>query len=280
MKHRKKLAVGHILAFLLWNLAYGAALLWAPRPLGIPLALGATALYLVAVVLPRGWARDARLRAATLRLRPPPAAQWPWIAAAVPVLLVLSATLDIVYGGLVRISPQAYDPLGDLADTSLGRLAVAVAAVGIAPLVEELIFRGLLQRTLERSWGPAWGIGIAAAVFGVAHAILSAFPLYFFLGVAFGFVVFACRSVWAGVVLHAANNAFAYLSLALLPAEGTRETVWETGLTSEWMSALVGLLIAGIAAGWVARGMLRQRANRFRSPAGPDLRGAAAPDVA
>lgn len=250
-------ACGAVLAFLLWNLAYGGALLWAPSSVGIPLALGATALYLLVMVFPRGWGRAARRRAATLRLRSPPRALRPWLAAAVPALLALSATLDIVYGGLVRVPPQAYDPFAELSGTLLGRLAVAVAAVAIAPLVEELVFRGLLQRTLERRWGTGWGIGVAAALFALAHGIPSAFPLYLLLGVAFGFAVWVSGSIWAGVALHAANNALAYLSLAWDSPAEPRVTVWQTGPTAAWLLALAGLAAAAAAAAWVVRGMLR-----------------------
>ena len=50
-----------------------------------------------------------------------------------------------------------------------GLVVLALFLVVGAPLVEELFFRGLLQRALTRRLGARWGVGVAALVFGVAH---------------------------------------------------------------------------------------------------------------
>lgn len=261
----------HFIAFLLWNGVYGAALLLAPAPWGVAGAALATAVYLGWVVFPRGAGRQAARRAATLRLRNPAPATRPWLAAAVPTVLVLSGALDIVYGGLVRVDPLAYNPFSGLEDTPMGRLSIAVVGVVLAPLVEEFVFRGLVQRPLERRWGAAWGVGVAAVLFAFAHAIPSALPLYLFLGAAFGFAVYATGSIWSGVVLHAANNALALASLGF-------PVVWERGPTPDWWRALAVLLLAVVVAGWVARGMLRARRSAGRPPFPGGAHRAVAPD--
>lgn len=55
-----------------------------------------------------------------------------------------------------------------------GQLGLAIAfflvAVVLAPLVEEVFFRGLLQRSLETSLPPWVAIAIASVLFGLAHA--------------------------------------------------------------------------------------------------------------
>jgi membrane protease YdiL (CAAX protease family) len=266
-----------LVAFLLWNLAYAGALLLLPPPAGIALALVFTAVYLWLAVFPRGPGWAAARRASTLRLRPPLPRTRRWLAAAVPVSLVLSGSLDIVYSGLVRIPMDAYNPFGGLTGTPLGRLSIAVVAIGIAPLVEELVFRGLLQRSLERRWDLRRGIAGAAAVFALVHGIPAAFPLYLFLGVVFGFVVYATRSIWSGVILHAANNSLAFLSLSFAPEELVRPTLHESGFTPEWWTALGVLTLALIAGGWLARGMLRA-GRETRDPHGdPCSRGDVAP---
>lgn len=51
-----------------------------------------------------------------------------------------------------------------------------VMAVLVAPLVEEVFFRGLLQRSLETAL-PAWAaIGVASILFGLAHASIELGP--------------------------------------------------------------------------------------------------------
>ncbi len=244
----------HLFAFLLWNFAYAATLFLIAPPGGVVAAVGVTALYVV------GLLRSVRSRVYRLPLVDPPRATWRWLALAVPLFLILSAALDSVYGGLVSVpqdvyNPFANNPLGDfdLLDTSLGRLSFAAAGVAVAPLVEELVFRGLLQGALVRRWGTTAGLVTASTLFALAHGFLTAFPIYFFLGMGFGFVTLATRSIWAGVTLHAANNALAYASSLLLPGAGARPTLRETGFTAGWWIAVAVLLMAAAAAVWTAR---------------------------
>ena len=88
-----------------------------------------------------------------------------------------------------------------------GIALIAVCIVIGAPLVEELFFRGLLQRSAARRLGPRWAIAISAVTFGLAH-----FQPVQLLGlVAFGMVlgVLAQRSGRLGpsLVAHMAFNA-------------------------------------------------------------------------
>jgi len=65
------------------------------------------------------------------------------------------------------VSEKAKETLGVASGGALFVLAVLVIVV--APLVEELFFRGLLQRTLARWMPPVAAVGISATVFGVTH---------------------------------------------------------------------------------------------------------------
>ena len=95
--------------------------------------------------------------------------------------------------------------------TDLGRgpglVLLAVVLVVGAPVVEELFFRGLLQRSLERRFGPGWAVAGSALAFGVTHYQ----PLQLLGLVAFGVVlgVLTWRSGRLGpaVVAHATFNA-------------------------------------------------------------------------
>ncbi|MBW3667720.1 MAG: CPBP family intramembrane metalloprotease [Actinobacteria bacterium] len=85
---------------------------------------------------------------------------------------------------------------------------VLLLAVG-APLVEELFFRGLLQRSLVRRLGPAFGITVSALVFGLTH-----FDPLGLLGLAAFGVVLGALVEWTGrlgpaVVAHVFFNATA-----------------------------------------------------------------------
>jgi len=96
-------------------------------------------------------------------------------------------------------------------------LWIGLAVVVLAPLVEELLFRVILQGSLEKALNPWVAIVITALLFAAAHqgeGRPDAIPL-FPLALAFGYVYHRLRSFVAVVLIHAIFNA-ANLGMALL----------------------------------------------------------------
>jgi uncharacterized protein len=52
------------------------------------------------------------------------------------------------------------------------RILFAIGVVVVAPVIEELVYRGLLLRSLLRKVSPVWAIFLSGAVFGLAHVVL------------------------------------------------------------------------------------------------------------
>ncbi len=246
----------HLTVFFAWNLVAGGFLLLLPQPAGLLVALALAAWLLQSYVLqPRK--PGARRREANLRLRPLAGEPLRWTLIAIPVLFALSWSLGEVYLGLVPVPPETLNPFGPLIGKPLGGLAVTVFAVAVAPVLEEMFFRGLVQHPLERRWGPARAITLSAALFAIFHFLPWIFPLHLLLGIAFGWAVYATRSIWAGVILHAANNAAAVFGIDGTAPHEASLTVWDTGPTAPWWTALGVLVVAVLAAVWVGRGMWR-----------------------
>jgi membrane protease YdiL (CAAX protease family) len=133
-------------------------------------------------------------------------------------------------------------------------LAAALVAFGVVPAIaEELLCRGVLQRSLRERFGAFASIGLAAIAFAAIHVdpvhALFALPLGLYLGVAGHW----SASVLAPVVCHAANNLVAVGS-AVAQGPTTDSSPGEVA---------VGLLLAAMALAWVA---LRRR--RLQPPAG------------
>jgi membrane protease YdiL (CAAX protease family) len=256
-------AFGHLGVFIVWNIGISLFLLLEDVSIGLPIALGLSALFLWGYMLrPPAGPSPAR-RWATLRLRPIRGPALTWSLIAIPVLLLLTWALGDVYARLVAIPPESLDPFRTMTRTAEGRLAITLFAVAIAPVVEEFIFRGLIQRELERKRGPVAGICISAALFAGVHLLPWVFPLHFFLGVAFGFAVYATGSIWTGVLLHAANNSVAMVGTAMNPEEQDVGTIWDVGVTVDlWVS--VGLLaVSVVLAAWTARKLLESGRQSF-----------------
>ena len=92
------------------------------------------------------------------------------------------------------------------------------SAVIMAPLEEELLYRVILQGTLQRSMSPTASILISAGLFSAVHGFPDALGL-FPLALVLGFLYWRTGSYLAIVTTHAAFNGVTVL-LTLLSPEG------------------------------------------------------------
>lgn len=264
MKH----VVMTLAVYLLWNLGVSVALL-VPPPRWSAIATIAFLWLVLHYLVGSGSGPVARRKRVRVRLRPPPAAAWKPVAVALPLLVVLSGALGGVWSGLAEVPPESANPFLPFLEERDRRLAIALYVIGVAPLVEEIVFRGVVQRRLERRIGPAAAIPAAALVFAALHFLPRVLVPLLVLGAALGYVTWATRSLWPAVLLHVANNTLAYVALVLWEEEAT-QTIWQTGVTSDWLLALATLVASCAAAVPLARWL--RRAGRPTLAPSPVLR--------
>lgn len=107
----------------------------------------------------------------------------------------------------VADSMEAYSQQSELFSTlSPSPVWETLAALVTAPLVEEILFRGLILRRLKQSTTPGVAIVLSAAAFAIFHGNLYQAVYTFVLGLALGYVVHRFSSLWYGVLMHAALN--------------------------------------------------------------------------
>ena len=94
-------------------------------------------------------------------------------------------------------------------------------ALGIlAPVAEELVFRGAILRSLmdyfnhRLPWIP---IVVSALLFGAVHGNMAQFANAFTMGLLLGWLYYRTHSIVPGVVLHWVNNTVAYTMYKLMP---------------------------------------------------------------
>ena len=86
----------------------------------------------------------------------------------------------------------------------------------IAPLFEEIIFRGVLLPVLVRDYGKTIGILISSFVFALAHLSLNEFPPLFVLGIGLATTRLISGRLSSSVVMHSFWNGLTFLNLFLL----------------------------------------------------------------
>lgn len=92
---------------------------------------------------------------------------------------------------------------------------LGASACVLAPLAEESLFRGLLFARLRASNGRALAYGVSALGFAIIHANPAGLVIYGWLGLCFAFALERTGRLWPAVVVHMANNAFAFTALLL-----------------------------------------------------------------
>jgi len=85
-------------------------------------------------------------------------------------------------------------------------LPMVIAACVLAPIFEEMLFRGILLRAFLKQH-PRWAaISYSALLFGAAHLNVYQFLLAFSLGLVLGWLYELSRSLLPCIALHAAYN--------------------------------------------------------------------------
>ncbi|MDH3426222.1 MAG: CPBP family intramembrane metalloprotease [Acidimicrobiia bacterium] len=132
---------------------------------------------------------------------------WVWLVSGVAMQVALSWI--VVWLTDIDEAPQE---IARLTDEATGAAAVAafLSTVLLVPVVEELVFRGLLLRAVERKLGAWWGIGISAAVFAMFHytgsETVPILPALFVVGAVLGLAAVRTGRLGASMVIHAGFN--------------------------------------------------------------------------
>lgn len=130
-----------------------------------------------------------------------------------------------------------------------------VLAVIIAPLTEELLFRGLILRGLLGRWRPWAAVVTSALLFALMHLNPAQMPVAFLLGLVLGWAYVRTRSLGLCMLGHAINNAAAY-GVGFFPyAVDNFNQVPPAGSWSfhPWWFDLAGLALFGVGAWFLHR---------------------------
>jgi membrane protease YdiL (CAAX protease family) len=126
---------------------------------------------------------------------------------AMPLMAVTGAGVQRILGRSLE-SPQ----LQFLAPDGFSwTIVVGMILIGglLAPLAEEILFRGLLYGWLRRFMGLIPAALLSAAVFGLVHGMLPVMAAAFVVGLMLAYVYERTGSLWASAIVHATQNCLA-----------------------------------------------------------------------
>jgi len=124
------------------------------------------------------------------------------LAATGPLLVALGAMIRWPVGPLARLSAVVRELAGTMfARVGVAGLAVISVAAGIG---EELLFRGLIQSSIDDRFGPAVGLIAGAVAFGLAHPITRTYAVVAgVMGLYLGGLYLLTGNLLAPMITHA-----------------------------------------------------------------------------
>lgn len=115
----------------------------------------------------------------------------------------------------------------------------------LAPVFEEILFRGILLRgLLQNGTSPIIAIILSSFLFGLAHLNPWQFLGAGFLGAIFGFVYYRTKSLWLVMFLHALNNMISFVMM--IKYETMDQNVTDP---TDYVSVVICFVLA-LLAGW------------------------------
>lgn len=124
-------------------------------------------------------------------------------------------------------------------DNVFGILSVCI----IAPIFEELFFRGAIEGHLLRIWkNPRWSILVSALVFGAIHGNPAQIFFAFLFGLILGELYYRTGSLLPCIILHFINNTTSVIMMNIFEQEDTLTDI--IGNSSTVHS--IGMLAIGI----------------------------------
>lgn len=132
--------------------------------------------------------------------------------------MVLSAIGALITSAFTGEASESQELVKVLLQDSISNRNIFVLggfAVICAPLLEEMLFRGVIFRGFMKSMPPWAAMLLSGAIFSLAHVNAATFGAIWFLGCAFAWLYRRTGTILASMFVHSAFNTFNLLLLLL-----------------------------------------------------------------
>jgi uncharacterized protein len=147
------------------------------------------------------------------------AMQWNWPGFTAPAFIACGVILALVVDGLARFLPIPKSlPMDTFFHDATSAYMMAAFGITLAPLLEEVFFRGLLFPLVRRLYGVVVGVLLTALAFAAIHGAQLGYawaPVLsiFVVGVVFTVVRWRTNSVAASFLMHCGYNLALFAAL-------------------------------------------------------------------
>lgn len=129
--------------------------------------------------------------------------------------IMIQISISTIMALLQMVFPHILDEYLELiqqAGLAEPTIITIISAAILAPIVEELCFRGLTMRFARVVWNKKWFyITVQAALFGLIHLNLVQGLYAFVIGLLIGYIMDEFKSLWLCILLHAVINSSSFV---------------------------------------------------------------------
>ncbi len=137
----------------------------------------------------------------------------------IPILFFLWAAQNLI--GEVNIlvdkaippPPWFWEMFNKIFENDYGIYGAFLKVVIMAPVIEELIFRGVIMHGLMRNYSKFTAVFVSALMFALFHLNPWQFPATFILGLLLGILMLRTRNIYLCILGHAINNGLVLISI-------------------------------------------------------------------
>jgi len=176
-----------------------------------------------------------------------------------PILLLIPAlvlSLNTIADYLSRLIPLSRAEEQSFESMLAGNLpATFVAICVLAPVLEEMLFRGIILRAFLHQYSRSKAIIASAMLFGLAHLNMYQFVGAYFIGLLGGWIYERTRSLLPCIALHGFYNTSVILFGVMIRSENTQLPPDTPAMY--WAVALV----AAAAGAWMLKALLQPSAS-------------------
>jgi membrane protease YdiL (CAAX protease family) len=169
------------------------------------------------------------------------------LAVASSGILILASELGNILNAIKPIPSEYIDVINELFSQNFWGVLVAVAVA--TPIIEELVFRGVILEGLRTKYSTRTAVLVSAALFGLMHGLPWAMINAFLLGVFLGWLMVKTESLQLCIVAHALYNGmdFVISRWIQLPIPGFNNMTSTVEFQPWWFDVLgFVLLLLGI----------------------------------
>ena len=124
-----------------------------------------------------------------------------------------------IVAGIAPAAAESYEELVELSGFDQPSLMTLIYGIVMGPIAEELIFRGVMLRYLQKALPFAAANVIQAVLFGIYHMNLMQAVYTGAIGLLFGYISYRSGNLWFSTITHIIFNIFGFTNVLFLASD-------------------------------------------------------------